>query len=334
MPAFVRRLVTIPAIVTAWAVWLVATPLWLPIAFVVDQVRGDIRVAVRAGCFLAFYLSLETLGLATALGLWVARVLGVTSDEAWIDSHHRLEAWWGSRLLWATQKIFGLRLEVTGAEVLGQGPYLLLVRHSSIADTLLASDLVGRRHGIRLRYVLKRELLWDPCLDVVGNRLPNAFIDRGSDDSKREIARVADLARGLGPRDGLLIYPEGTRFSTAKRERILHRLAELGHTEQLAHARALEVMLPPRVGGTLAALEAAPQADVVLCGHAGLEGVAGIGDLWRGALLGQCVRVDFRRVPRAVIPDTHEDRQAWLYEAWHGLHEWVAARVDVEEPTA
>jgi hypothetical protein len=57
-----------------------------------------------------------------------------------------------------------------------------MLRHASIGDTLLASALVGRPHGIFwLRYVLKRELLWDPCLDVVGNRLPHVFVDRASD---------------------------------------------------------------------------------------------------------------------------------------------------------
>ena len=37
---------------------------------------------------------------------------------------------------------------------------------------------VSRRYHLRLRYVLKRELLWDPCLDIVGQRVPNIFVDR------------------------------------------------------------------------------------------------------------------------------------------------------------
>jgi hypothetical protein len=72
-------------------------------------------------------------------------------------------------------------------------------------ETLLASALVCRLHRIRLRYVLKRELLWDTCLDIVGNRLPDVFVDCFSDDASREIGQISELARGLGPRDGTLI---------------------------------------------------------------------------------------------------------------------------------
>jgi len=38
--------------------------------------------------------------------------------------------------------------------------------------------------------VLKRELLADPCLDIVGNRLPNHFLDRHATDSGPELAAL------------------------------------------------------------------------------------------------------------------------------------------------
>jgi steroid 5-alpha reductase family enzyme len=44
-------------------------------------------------------------------------------------------------------------------------------------NAILTSVLLTHRHGIDFRHVLKRELLWDPCLDVMGNRLPNYFGD-------------------------------------------------------------------------------------------------------------------------------------------------------------
>jgi hypothetical protein len=50
------------------------------------------------------------------------------------------------------------------------------------------------------------------------------------------------------------------------------RLAREGRAEQLAYARSLEFVLPPRPGGSLGLLEAAPEADAVVCAHTGFEG--------------------------------------------------------------
>lgn len=64
---------------------------------------------------------------------------------------------------------------------------------------------------------MKQELLWDPCLDIVGNRLPNYFVDRAAKDTARELAHIASLARELAPGQRVVMYPEGTRFSETKR---------------------------------------------------------------------------------------------------------------------
>jgi 1-acyl-sn-glycerol-3-phosphate acyltransferase len=242
-----------------------------------------------------------------------------------MELHFRLESWWGSLLFAAVVRLFGLRVEVEGEgdADLGRGPYLLLLRHASTGDTLLASALVSRPYGVRLRYVLKRELLFDPCLDIVGNRLPNVFVDRFSDDSAREVRRVRELARDLGPRDGVLVYPEGTRFSQVKRRRVLEVFDQRGDAKMLEYARSLASVLPPRPGGTLGLLEAAPQADVVICEHTGFEGTASLADVWRGALLGRRVQVRFRRIPRREIPSEPGARAAWLLDEWQQVDAWV-----------
>ena len=151
---------------------------------------------------LTVYLSCEILGMVAASTLWVWKVASRTDAERWTDLHFRLEAWWGATLFRAVVRLFGLRIEVEGDADLGRGPYLLLLRHASTVDTLLASALVSRPHGLRLRYVLKRELLWDPCLDIVGHRVPNVFVDRFSDESSQEIRRLQALAQDLGPQIG------------------------------------------------------------------------------------------------------------------------------------
>jgi 1-acyl-sn-glycerol-3-phosphate acyltransferase len=310
--------------VLAWLLWVAATPLWLPLATLADVARNGRGAAVRSGALLAFYLSCEVLGVAISAALWLWR-LGVRMEEVhWRDLHFRLEAWWGTLLFRGVERIFGLELSVQGDADLGRGPYLLLVRHAGTADALLASALISVPHGLRLRYVLKRELLWDPCLDIVGHRVPNVFVDRFADDSAAEIRRIEELARDLGPRDGLLIYPEGTRFSPAKRNRVIERFERAGDVKLVEYARSLERVLPPRPGGTLAVLEAAPQADVVICAHTGLEGTASLGAVWRGALVHQRVRVRFERIPRAEIPVGRDAREVWLRETWREVDAWVS----------
>ena len=321
-----HRLITIPGYVLAWSVWLGAAPLWIPLAVVVDVVRRSRGVALRSAAFLTVYLSCEVLGMAVSGGLWAWKRIHRLDDERWTDLHYRLEAWWGTALFRAVVRLYGMRLEIESDADLGRGPYLLLLRHASTGDTLLAAALVSRPHGLRLRYVLKRELLWDPCLDIVGNRLPNVFVDRVSDDSAREVRRVQELARDLGPRDGILIYPEGTRFSEAKRRRVCDRFHREGEAKMLEYARSLAFVLPPRPGGTLGLLEAAPEADVVICAHTGFEGAASLARIWKGGLLHQVIRVRFRRIPRAEIPTERSARIAWILEEWQRVDAWVQSR--------
>jgi 1-acyl-sn-glycerol-3-phosphate acyltransferase len=280
---------------------------------------------LRGAAFLAFYLFCEIAGLVAAGALWLARPFARWDAARWRELHFWLQDAWGAALFHGMRRCFGLRIEVEGAQEarLGDGPYLLLLRHASSGDTLLASGLIGRPHGMRLRYVLKRELLRDPCLRVVGTRLGHLFVDRSSGASARESARVQALGRDLGPREGVLIYPEGTRFSAAKRARVLARLAREGDVKRLDYASTLTNVLPPRSGGVLALLEAAPEADVVVCMHRGFEDAASLADLWNGALSHACVRVRFVRIPRARIPETRGARALWLRELWQQVDAWV-----------
>jgi 1-acyl-sn-glycerol-3-phosphate acyltransferase len=327
-----RRLVTIPGYALACLLVLGSAPLWVPVAAAVDWVRRDGGVALRSGAFVAFYLVCELAGLLICAALWLLRGVARWDAERWAGLHYRLQDAWGSSLLAAAVRLFDLRLEIEergagpgeSSARLDEGPYLLLLRHASTGDTLLASALVGRPRGIRLRYVLKRELLWDPCLDVVGHRLPHVFVDRASDDSGREIARVQALARDLSACDGVLIYPEGTRFSAAKRARVLERLAREGDLKQLEYARSLHSVLPPRPGGALALLEAAPDADVVVCAHTGFEPAATLAQIWRGDLLHQTIRVRFQRISRASIPTARDAQADWLRERWQEIDAWLA----------
>jgi 1-acyl-sn-glycerol-3-phosphate acyltransferase len=323
----VRRLVTVPSVLLLAAASALLAPLWIPALALADALRPARRgAALRAGAMLAVYVHCEAAGLVASALVWIAGPgRRGPARERFLRRNLALQRWWATALFGAARRIYALELEVEGAEAAARGPLLLFPRHASVADTLLPAVLVTAPHGIRLRYVLKRELLWDPCLDVVGQRLPNVFVRRGSEDSAREIAAVRELARGLGADEGVLLYPEGTRATPEKRARVIERLRAAGEVERALRAGRLRHLLPPRRGGPLALLEAAPEADVVFCAHTGFEGAATLADLWRGALVASRVRVRFWRVPRAEVPEGHEARIAWLERWWERLDAWVEA---------
>src|SRR5690606_37777878 len=101
---------------------------------------------------------------------------------------------------------YGLEVEVEGDEVVRPGPVLILMRHASIVDTMLPGALLsGPRHRMGVRIVKKRELLWDPCVDVVSSRLPRAFVRRGSGAVERELEVLGQLTAGMGQGDAVII---------------------------------------------------------------------------------------------------------------------------------
>ncbi len=300
-------------------------PLLLPAIAVADSTRWLVRrrhwMGVRLYLFGVVYLSAEVGGLIALGAAWLGAGLG-RSRRSLLDRTFAIQQAWAATLLAAVQRIFGMEFEVAGGETIAPGPILLLARHTSIVDNLLPANLVSAPNDIRLRYVLKRELLSDPCLDVAGNRLPNYFVERGSGDTEGELRAIGELGAGLEAHDGVLIYPEGTRFTKEKQVRALEKLSQ-GDPAILARAQRLRYLLPPRLGGTLALLEATSPADVVVLTHHGLDGFAHLRDIWAGAMVNTTVQVEFWRIPRSTLPTESPDQVAWLYQVWERIDAWI-----------
>jgi 1-acyl-sn-glycerol-3-phosphate acyltransferase len=303
---------------------LVALPVILAVTAAIDVVRGSRWALSRCALFFVFYLGCEVIGIAVAAGLWVGQL--AVDRTRYLTWNFRVQCWWARTLFAGAERLFGMRLDVKGLDQLGTGPILLFMRHASVGDTVLPAVLVSSCQGIRLRYVMKRELLWDPCLDIVGNRLPNYFVRRGSSDSAGEIAAVRRLADGLAPGEGIFIYPEGTRFSAERQRRALDRIRRHGDADLVARAEQLRSVLPPRLGGTLALLDVETGADVVFCVHFGFDGIRSFQDLLGGGLIDRSIEVEFWRVPAAHIPEDRDARIGWLYDQWSRVDEWVGRR--------
>jgi 1-acyl-sn-glycerol-3-phosphate acyltransferase len=321
-----RRLRTIPPVVLGLLVVTLLFVLLLVVALLVDLARWVARrtpwMATRLLLFAWVYLAAETVGLLALLGLWLAAGFG--RRRAWMaDWTWRFQQVWAGWQFGAIRALFGLRLDVEGAERLRPAPVIVLIRHASIVDNLLPSVLVAREARIRLRYVLKRELLSDPCLDVAGKRLPNYFVRRGTgEETERE--NVRRLATGLGPDDGILLYPEGTRFTPERRAAAIAKVAERD-PQRAAGLERIEHLLAPKPGGLLAVLDGAPDADVVLLAHHGLDGLRLLSDIWGGRMVGLRIGVRITRVARSEIPADRDGRVRWLDGAWAEMDAWVGA---------
>lgn len=326
-----RRVLTIAGCVLIWLVLLTSFPILLIAGAIVDLAQGSVWIITRCVVFFTYYFSCEVLGIIASFFIWLARGVGMSaSHERFLDWNFALQRWWANALCRGAQRIFSIRIEVEGTDELSNGPVIVFLRHASVADTLLPAVFIANPNGLKLRYVLKHELLWDPCLDIVGNRLPNSFVRRNSGDSYR----MLELMKDLGPRDGVIIYPEGTRFSETRRELIIQQLERKGETYLCERARILKNVLPPRLGGPLNLLERNDAADVVFCAHFGFDGVVDLRDFLRGSLVGRTVKVRFWRVPFAAVPTSREARKDWLFENWTRVDEWVGRQKANEVATA
>lgn len=301
---------TIPGLFVATVLLTVLIPVWLPISLAIDLALRRFRFPLaRLLAFAVCWMWLEVAGVTWAFLLWSAGL----GRHAGL--HYSLQRWWASNVLGALGFTCGIRIETADVEVFTPGPTVLFVRHASLADSLVSAYVITKLARLHPHYVLKRELEFDPCLDVVGHRVPNYFLDRQAHDSGPELRALERLGAGLGEGDVGVIFPEGTRVNDRKRAAALVKIAERD-LARAAKLSTLEHLLPPRSAGAAAILRAAPTADVVVAWHVGFEGL----DTFAGVLAAirrkrEPVQFVARRVPRALVPDG-DAFAYWLDEQW------------------
>jgi len=200
---------------------------------------------------------------------------------------------------------------------------VLLARHASLADSLVSAYVVTTVAGMKPRYVLKRELLADPCLDVVGRRLPNHFLDRGAADSTPELEALAALTSSMDEATAGIIFPEGTRANSSKRAKAIAKISEVD-PERVGRISSMRHLLPPRPAGAAAMLRGNATCDVVVAWHVGFEGL----DTFSGILRALSepippIRFVLRRIPRIEVPSSYRGFTAWLDDEWMRMDDEV-----------
>lgn len=326
-PKLLRRSVLAPLVILVELVLIVASPLLVLLAVLAAPVAGGSRPLRALLIGLAF--AVRHLAATVALfALWVASGFGwKVPTEAMQRAHYAVMRWFVSGVYRAIVRLARVRvvyLESDAAErALGEhgNPVLVLGRHAGEGDTLLVLHAMLCRHGRGPRVVMHEALRLDPLIDVLGERLPNRFVDPRGGDTEVEIAA---MARELGGSAALVIFPEGANFSDQARERGIERLERAGFARQAEQARAMRHLSAPRPGGALAAIDAAPHADLVLLGHHGFP--TGLGELWRLLPEEQTIEVRMWHEPADAIPSAHDERIDWLFGWWRRIDDWVAER--------
>jgi 1-acyl-sn-glycerol-3-phosphate acyltransferase len=326
-PKLLRRLVVAPLVAVLEAVVIVTSPVVLLFAAIAAPFFGGWRPLRMALIVLAFVV--RHLGATIAcLGLWIASGFGLRADsEDMQRAHYAVMRWFVSGVYRAIARLARVEVSVEGSAaaetVLSTPgrPVVVLSRHAGEGETLLVIHELLCRHDRGPRVVMHEALRLDPLIDVLGDRLPNRFVDPRGGDTEVEIAA---MARELGETAALVVFPEGVNFSERSRLRGIERLERAGHAEEAEWARAMRHVSAPRPGGTLAAIEGAPQADVVLMGHVGFP--TGMREVWRLLPEPQRIQVHLWHEPADALPAGRDERIDWLFGWWRRLDAWVDER--------
>ncbi|HEX4813215.1 MAG TPA: 1-acyl-sn-glycerol-3-phosphate acyltransferase [Nonomuraea sp.] len=326
-PRILRRFVLAPLVIVVTVFMLVTLPFWLVVTAAASlRLPPPQRRGLRFVWFGVAWLTLESAVLIACLWLWVAG--GARRQER----HYGLIRWFLSKVYAAAVRIFRLTVDVQEPEPTAEEraarlarPVIVLSRHAGPGDSFLLIYQLLAAYGRRPRIVMKAALQYDPSLDVVINRLPNAFVPRKT-GQKQVVEEIERLAATMGDRDALVIFPEGGNFTPRRRRLAIRLLEEKGLADEAERASGLDHLLPPRPNGAIAAIDACPSADVIFVAHTGLDDLATLADVWRKLPYSAHIAATWWRVPAAQVPATREARIRWLYDHWERIDAWITTQ--------
>jgi 1-acyl-sn-glycerol-3-phosphate acyltransferase len=328
--------------------YVASVPLLLIIALILSyRFPGRLRLVRAVGLF-SVYFFVEAAVMVAGFVLWVASGFGwKLKSPAFIAAHYALMRWALRMLVGAGQRLYeleithrrpgghgesgqdidtpaGADLTLAGEDTQLDNPMIVMARHAGPADSVLLMNELMSGQGRRPRIVVKDLLQIDPAFDLLLNRLPNRFVPSKKTGPKpNTVALIGELAADMGPDDAFVIFPEGGNFTPGRRLRAIDRLRTAGHEEAAERAEALRNVLPPRPAGSLAALAAAPEADVVFVAHTGLDAIATPADVWFELAEGNELLAAWYRIPAAQVPTLDQDREEMLMRAWERIDVWV-----------
>ncbi|WP_246081721.1 1-acyl-sn-glycerol-3-phosphate acyltransferase [Nocardioides litoris] len=321
-----RRLVVAPLVLVLVVLLWLTLPIWLLVAAALSPVLPGRWRALRLLWMVVVYATAEAVLLVVLLLWWVASGFGLRlRTPRWERRHYDLVQATLRILFREAQRVLRLRIETDGPDPDAHPgrPLVVACRHAGPGDSFTLIHALMSWYAREPRVVLKDTLAWDPAIDVLLNRIPARFISPHPGAGEDLESHIRALATGLDENDAFVIFPEGGNFTLARREKAIARLHKLGLTAMAARAEAMTSVLAPKPGGLLAALDAAPDADVVMVAHTGLDHLLTVKDLWRALPMDKRLVMRWWDVPRAEIPEDRDERIDWLYGWWEQIDAWV-----------
>jgi 1-acyl-sn-glycerol-3-phosphate acyltransferase len=325
-PTAVRRPLTVTVWLVMSVVGLTLSPLLLAIAALVSAVTGRPQTLIFAR-LITSYFALELSTLIACAALWVASGGGLLmGTHRFQRLHYRLLRWFVHGFARRCSTLFDLRVPAEASSEASRalesdGPLLFFSRHAGPADTILLIDRLLTRFDRLPRVVFKQSVTWDPCIDLIGHRLPHAVLDTSRKEECE--ARIKEVAAGLGDRGVLVLFPEGGNFTPQRRRRAIRKLWRTGRRKEAAKAERMSHVLPPRPAGALAALRGSPEADVIFSAHSGLGLAAFPSEVWHDPPLGKTFRTRMWLSPAGERPLDPDAQVAWIYDWWKRVDEWI-----------
>ncbi len=342
-PTPIRRVLLVPLVVVIAGALAALTPVVALLTAAFNLIRRPARQGrVRHSRLLRVtWLGLvwsagETAALTVSLCLWIVSGFGGRLDtEPYQARHYAVIKWFLDLIYRAAGRACGLSVTVTGplgADPLSDRPLLVLSRHAGPGDSLLLIHYLLSVCERRPHVVMKATLQLDPSMDILANRVPNAFLHRARKPGFRTSAagshgvdQIRRLAVGLDGRSALALFPEGGNWTPYRWRRAIDRLRRGGRPDLAERAAAMPNVLPPHASGALTAIAACPGADVIFVAHTGLDRLVSVRDVWRSLRADMEITARWWRVPAASVPRavTREAQLTWLYDWWQRIDAWI-----------
>lgn len=331
-PRILRRLVLAPLVVVICLVWLVISPVLVLGALLYGLIFDRKLRAARLLAFAAIYAFYEVVSIVALLGLWIASGAGLgIQSERMQRIHFTYMRWWLKRIHRAAGRFFRLRISIEDAPARKEGPILVFSRHAGPGNSLMLVGTMMIAYRRLPRIVMLAKLQWDPLIDIMGHRLPNRFIRHNPSERDRSLAVISELAEGTTGQGALVLFPEGRDFTHTLRTRAIASLRKRGFHRHADRAELLRRMLPPRHNGVMAAVKAAPDADVAFVAHTVLEDVGSFKQIYRRIPFERPVAARYWRVPPSEVPTEPEALIDWLYSWWARIDQWIDDRIEPED---
>jgi 1-acyl-sn-glycerol-3-phosphate acyltransferase len=327
-PAAVRRPLTITTWLVMSSVCLVLSPLILAAGAIAAAVMRRPQPRLLAWLVIE-YFARELLVLVACGGLWLASGCGWRiHGRRFQRAHYRLLRWFVNGLATRARELLDIHVDAQAspeaeASLRADRPLLFFSRHAGPGDTVFLTDVLMTRYERLPSVVFKDALTLDPCIDLLGHRLPHAVLDTSDPEECEE--RITAAAEKLGPRGMLLLFPEGGNFTPERRRQSIRKLWRKGMDEEASAGEQMSNVMPPHPSGALAALKGNPDADVIFSAHTGLGLAAFPRDLWREPPIGRTLKTHMWRAPAAERPADPDEQVEWLYGWWKRIDEWVGS---------